>query len=47
MKTQHVAGGVIAVALFIVAAERWYVHPTYGRGIAALVAAVRAATALS
>jgi hypothetical protein len=47
MKTQHIAGGVIAVALFIVAAERWYEHPTYGRGVVALIAAGRAALALS
>lgn len=47
MKTKHVVGGVVAVALFIVAAEGWYEHPTYGRGMAALIAAAQAALALS
>lgn len=47
MKMQHVAAGMISLAVFMIAAERWYEHPTYGRGMAALLAAARAAIALS
>jgi hypothetical protein len=47
MKTQHVVGSIFAITLFIVAAERWYEHPTYGRGVAAMLAAARVALALS
>ena len=47
MKTQHFVGGGIAVVVLIIAVERWYEHPTYGRGMAALLAAARAAIVLS
>jgi len=47
MKTYHVVSGIVAVTFFIVAVERWYEHPTYGRGVAALYAAARAAIVLS
>jgi hypothetical protein len=47
MKTQHVAGGAIAVILAVIAVEKWYVHPTFGRGVSALIAATQAAITLS
>jgi hypothetical protein len=47
MKTQHVVGSGIAIVVLIIAVERWYEHPTYGRGVTALYAAARAAIVLS
>lgn len=47
MKIQHFVGGGIAIAVLFIAAERWYEHPTYGRGVAALYAAARAVIVLS
>jgi len=47
MKTQHVVGGTIAVILAVVAVEKLYEHPTFGRGVSALVAAAQAAIAIS
>ena len=47
MKTQHFVGGGIAIVALIIAVERWYEHPTYGHGVAALIAVAREALVLS
>ena len=47
MKTQHIVGGAVAVVLAVIAVEKWYEHPTFGRGVSALIAATQAAITLS
>jgi hypothetical protein len=43
MKSKHLAGAAIALAIFIIALEKYYKHPTQGNGVCAAIAALRLA----
>jgi hypothetical protein len=46
MKTQHVIGALLTLLVAIVAVEAFYEHPTYGRGVKAIIAVANAAIAI-
>jgi len=46
MKGQHALFAVLGVAGAVLAIERFYEHPTYGRGLSAFLAMVQAGIGL-